>query len=342
MDTGPARTTGTREFAWPLQAGADLVVQLHMQPSGAIEMVQPVVGLYFSKEPPTRTPAILRLGSQGIDIAPGESSYTIKDSYVLPVDVELQAVQPHAHYRARDVRGTATFPDGTTRSLIHIGEWDFRWQHVYRYEQPLILPKGTRLSMEYRYDNSIENPRNPDRPPRRVLWGQRTVDEMGDLWFQLVPRSNRDLEPLRAEAQRKMTFEDTIGYETMLRVAPNDFELHDDVAVLYLGIGRSPTRFDTFGGPQNCAPHRPRRTSMWRPRCRWQVTTRMRWLHTSARSIDPGTGSHNNLGSVLSAIGRPFTALHHFQQAVRLDPSNAQAQSNFARELAHVLLLVIP
>jgi hypothetical protein len=64
-----------------------------------------------------------------------------------PVDVELHAVQPHAHYRAREVHGTATLPDGTTRPLITIREWDFRWQHVYRYEQPLALPRGTRLSM---------------------------------------------------------------------------------------------------------------------------------------------------------------------------------------------------
>ncbi len=85
---------------------------------------------------------MLRLGRQNIDIPPGDKDYTITDSFVLPVDVEVQAVQPHAHYRAREVTGTATLPDGTTRPLIHIADWDFRWQHVYRYVKPFALPEG--------------------------------------------------------------------------------------------------------------------------------------------------------------------------------------------------------
>lgn len=327
-------------FAWPLQPGADLVVQLHMQPSGAREDVQPVIGLYFSKEPPTRTPSILRLGSQGIDIAPGESRYTIHDSYVLPVDVELHAVQPHAHYRARDVRGTATLPDGSTKSLIHIGEWDFRWQHVYRYETPVVLPKGTRLSMEYVYDNSAQNPRNPDRPPRRVFWGQRTVDEMGDLWFQLVPRNNTERATLNAQTQRKMTLEDAIGYETMLHANPRDAELHDDVALLYLSLGRSRDAVDHFRSsaqlkPQSAAAHFNLGTAL---SVAGEVDEAIEEYH-EALTLDPRyANAHNNLGSVLSTTGRSIDALRHFREALRLDPANVQAQGNLARELAALIL----
>ena len=133
------------ELAWTLEPGSDLVVQLHMQPSGAVEEVLPEIGFYFGDREPARTPTILRLGSQGIDIPPGESRYVIRDSYVLPVDVELLAVQPHAHYRAREIRGVATLPDGSSRLVMHIKDWDFRWQHVYRHESPIKLPKGTRL-----------------------------------------------------------------------------------------------------------------------------------------------------------------------------------------------------
>ena len=100
------------ELAWRLDPGTDLVVQLHMQPSGKPEAVQPSIGFFFSDTPPTRTPSILRLGSQGIDIAPGDGGYAVEDRYTLPVDATLLAVQPHAHYRAADVSGTATFPDG--------------------------------------------------------------------------------------------------------------------------------------------------------------------------------------------------------------------------------------
>jgi TPR repeat/Redoxin/Tetratricopeptide repeat len=327
-------------FAWPLHPGADLVVQLHMQPSGAPELVRPVIGLYFSKERPTRTPAILRLGSQGIDIPPGQSRYTIKDSYVLPVDVELQAVQPHAHYRARDVRGTATLPDGTTRSLIHINEWDFRWQHVYRYATPLALPKGTRLAMEYVYDNSDANPRNPDKPPRRVFWGQRTADEMGDLWFQLLPRDHRDLATLNAETERKMTLEDVIGYETMLRATPADAELHDDAALLYLRLGRADKAAEHFKASLQLKPSSAKG--------HFNVATALSVLgdfdgaveeYRQALAIDPRYASaHNNLASTLLAMGRNVDALRHFREAVGLDPSNAQAIGNLGQMLAVLTL----
>ena len=136
------------DLAWTLEPGSDLVVQLHMQPSGAVEDVRPVIGLYFSKTPPVQTPSILRLGSQGIDIPAGEGHYVIRDAYTLPVDADLLAIQPHAHYRAKEIVGTAQFPDGTTRRVMHIRDWDFRWQHVYRLVEPLPLPKGTRLSMD--------------------------------------------------------------------------------------------------------------------------------------------------------------------------------------------------
>ena len=129
---------------------------------------------------------MLRLSNQHIDIPAGDARYLATDSFVLPVDVEVLAVQPHAHYLAREVTGIATLPDGTTRTLISIPDWDLRWQHVYRYQTPVALPKGTTVSMRYRYDNSADNPRNPAVPPVRVQWGQQSREEMGDLWLQVV------------------------------------------------------------------------------------------------------------------------------------------------------------
>jgi mono/diheme cytochrome c family protein len=323
-------------FAWTLQPGADLVVQLHMQPSGTSETVQPVIGVYFSDEPPSQTPAILRLGSQGIDIAPGDADYVVRDSFVLPVDVELHAVQPHAHYRLRELRGLATLPDGTTRSLIRIRDWDFRWQHVYRYETPIDLPRGTRLSMEYRFDNSANNPRNPDQPPRRILWGQRTVDEMGDLWFQLVPRSKQDLRTLNAEAERKMTLEDVVGYETMLRVTPEDTELHDDVALLYLRLGNAERAAGHFHISASLKPASA--AAQFNYATALTVGGRVDEAiaaYRRALAIDPAhSHAHNNLGSVLSALGDHIEALRHFRESIRLDPQNAQAHVNYVKELA--------
>src|SRR4249920_3976084 len=85
--------------------------------------------------------------------------------------------------------GTATLPDGTTRTLISIRSWDFRWQDQYRYASPVFLPKGTALRMRFTYDNSDGNRRNPQSPPRHVKWGPQSTDEMGALWLEILPRS---------------------------------------------------------------------------------------------------------------------------------------------------------
>ena len=324
------------ELAWTLEPDSDLVVQLHMQPSGAVEEVLPEIGFYFSDRPPQRTPTILRLGSQGIDIPPGESHYVIRDSYVLPVDVELLAVQPHAHYRAREIRGVATLPDGSSRPVMHIKDWDFRWQHVYRHEAPIKLPRGTRLSMEYTFDNSADNARNPELPPARVLWGQRSRDEMGDLWFQLLAANDTDRRALTAEITAKMTAEDITGYETMLKVTPNDAELHDDVALLYLGMGMAANAVRHFelsaALKPDSAPAQFNLGTALAQAGRLQASV---VAFRAALKLRPGYAlAHGNLGRVLLAQNNVADALKHLQEAVRLDPSNPRSLLGLAEALA--------
>jgi Flp pilus assembly protein TadD len=311
-------------------------VQLHLQPSGAVEHVQPEIGFYFSDQPPARTPTILRLGSQGIDIPPGESRFVIRDAYTLPVDVQLLATQPHAHYRAREIRGVADLPDGTSRLIMHIKDWDFRWQHVYRAVTPMRLPKGTRLSMEYTYDNSAANVRNPQLPPVRVSWGQRSKDEMGDLWFQLLAGNDRDRRVIDAEITRKMSAEDIVGYETMLRADPRDTGLHDDVAVLYLGMGRAADAVRHFEASAALRPASPA--------AQFNLGTALAHAGRlddavaafgAALAARPDYGlAHTNLGRVLLTQGKTAEALSHLQEAVRLDGTNAQALFGLAETLA--------
>ncbi len=85
---------------------------------------------------------MLRLGKQNIDIPAGDANYVVRDSYVLPVDAEVRALQPHAHYRARDVRGVATLPDGTQRTLIHIRDWDFQVAARVSIRAPVLAAEG--------------------------------------------------------------------------------------------------------------------------------------------------------------------------------------------------------
>lgn len=324
------------ELAWTLEPGSDLVVQLHMQPSGAVEEVLPEIGFYFSDRAPERTPTILRIGSQGIDIPPGESNHVIRDSYELPVDVTLLAVQPHAHYRAREIRGVARLPDGGSRVVMHIKDWDFRWQHVYRFEAPIALPKGTRLTMEYTYDNSAGNPRNPQLPPARVFWGQRSKDEMGDLWFQLLANTEDDRLQLMSEVNRKMSTEDIIGYETMLKVTPNDAELRDDVALLYLSRGMVNNAVRHFAisaalKPDSAAAHFNLGTAQAQA---GRFEAAVASFRKSLELRPDYALAHGNLGRVLLAQGNQAEAMTHLQEAVRLDPSNPRSLLGLAEALA--------
>jgi hypothetical protein len=320
------------DLAWRLEKNTDLVVELHMQPSGKPEQVAPSIGLYFGDTAPTRTPAMLRLGRQDIDIPAGDGHYTVTDSYTLPVDVELEAVQPHAHYRARDVRGEATLPDGSKKPLIDIADWDFRWQHVYRFVTPIHLPKGTRVSMRYTYDNSAANVRNPQRPPARARWGQLSAEEMGDLWLQVLPRDGRDLDLLSRDFRPKVAAEDVKGYEAEIEKHPGDAALHDDVALLYLELGngdRAIAHFTTSRDlkPRSAVAHYNLGTALTVARRLDEAAAEYR----EALRIDSAyANAHNNLGNVLLAQRRFDEAIHEFEEVVRLQPDSAPARKNLA------------
>ena len=324
------------DLAWRLEKNTDLVVELHMQPSGKVEQVAPSIGLYFGDTAPTRTPAMLRLGRQDIDIPAGDSHYTVTDAYTLPVDVEVEAVQPHAHYRARDVRGEATLPDGSTRRLIDIADWDFRWQHVYRFATPMRLPKGTRVSMRYTYDNSETNARNPQRPPARARWGQRSAEEMGDLWLQVLPRDEHDLDLLSRDFRPKVAAEDVKGYESEIEKHPTDAALHDDVALLDLELGRKDEAIAHFKAslalkPQSAVAHYNLGTALTVARRLDEAAAAYR----EALRIDPAyANAHNNLGNVLLAQRQFDAAIREFEEVVRLQPDSASARSNLAAAYA--------
>ncbi|MBI3490222.1 MAG: tetratricopeptide repeat protein, partial [Acidobacteria bacterium] len=196
-------------------------------------------------------------------------------------------------------------------------DWDFRWQHVYRYVTPFALPKGTTLAMRYTYDNSAENPRNPQQPPRRVLWGQWSKDEMGDLWIQVLTRDDRDLQILNAAYRPKMIAEDIVGYETMIREDPSRVQLHDDVAALYLDAGRAKEGAAHFEAsvrlkPESSAAHYNFATALT---LAGRVDEAI-GQYQQALQIKPDYAlAHNNLGSVLLRIGNPVQALQHFRSA---------------------------
>jgi len=203
---------------------------------------------------------------------------------------------------------------------------------VYRFVTPLALPKGTTVSMRYTYDNSEDNARNPQRPPVRTRWGQRSADEMGDLWLQVLPRDDHDLDVLSRDFRPKVAAEDVRGYEVEIERHPNEAGLHDSVAMLYLELARYGSAIEHFTRSVAIKP-----TSA---QARYNLGTAQTLAHRlddaeasfrDALSLDPDyANAHNNLGNVLLALGRAREAVEEFREVVRLQPDNDAARKNLA------------
>jgi mono/diheme cytochrome c family protein len=195
---GATPATARPGIAATIKKGSDLVLQIHYHLDGKPEQDQSKLGLKFSAQPPTKGLTLFVLGNQKIDIPPGDNHYVIKASGTIPMDAEAIAVFPHAHYLAKDMKVDAHLPDGTVVPLIWIQDWDFNWQGAYRYSSPVKLPKGTRLDMQYTYDNSAANPHNPSNPPREVKFGEQTTNEMAFAFVSVSLESPAQVPEFRA------------------------------------------------------------------------------------------------------------------------------------------------
>ncbi len=358
-------------MSWHLEPGSDLVVELHLMPGDEPEPVQVSVGLYFTSQPPTRTGYMLRLGRQDIDIAAGQRDYVNIDSYTLPIDVDVLAVQPHAHYLAKEIRAWATLPGGVIEQLILIKDWDFHWQDVYTYAHPVALPKGTRIEMQYTYDNTEANRRNPNRPPKRVTFGQTSGSEMGSLWLQVVPRSAGELPVLERDFGPKILRDDIAGNEKWLEVEPRNAELRAELAACYLEANRfdealaqlkEAARLDPSAGRhydvarvllvqekydeaelafREALSRRPEfAEAMYGLAVVFHGQNRIDdaiVLYQQALNRDPTNVSGlYNLGRAFAARGQNERAIQSYQKAIELAPEDADARQGLARALVLV------
>jgi hypothetical protein len=128
----------------------------------------------------------------------------VTDHFTLPVDVDALGVIPHAHYVCRSMYAYAVLPGGERRTLLRIPEWNFNWQQQYRFAAPIRLPEDTEVMMEFTYDNSGANPRNPNHPPARVRVGPGTTDEMAGLHIEVVPVRAEEADELSQALWGKM------------------------------------------------------------------------------------------------------------------------------------------
>ncbi|HEV8131376.1 MAG TPA: ascorbate-dependent monooxygenase [Acidobacteriota bacterium] len=167
-----------------LPKNSRVVMQVHYSArSGKQEADRTSVGLYFSKTPVKKTLLALPIINTNFKIPAGESNYKVTASLpnglaFLPADVHLLGVTPHMHLLGKKMTVTAIAPDKKQLCLVDVPNWDFHWQGTYFYEDPIVLKTGTRINLTAYYDNSENNPENPNNPPRDVGWGENTTDEM--------------------------------------------------------------------------------------------------------------------------------------------------------------------
>ena len=316
--------------AWTLDKGSDLVVQMHLLPTGKPEPVQPVLGLFLSDTPPAREPLLIRLESKSIDIPAGDSTYVVEDTYTLPADVDVTSIYPHAHYLAKDMQAKAILPDGSTKWLLWIKSWDFRWQDQYRYASPVALPAGTKLSMRFTYDNSSANPHNPHRPPERVKWGPKSSDEMGALWIEVQPRRMEDVAVLMRDYYVRSLTADIAGAEMQVRTSPGDPLAHNFLATKYLQARRVDDAVAQLNeavqlNPRDAEAH-SNLASAYQAMGRLPDAVREARLAVTLKPSDDRV--HFNLANALNAAGASTEAIDEFARAATLNPDNADAHFN--------------
>ena len=315
-------------LGWKLEPGMDFVVQLHLNPSGKTESVQAEIGLYFTSHSLTNSPFKIILDWPAIDIPPGTTDYVIEDQYVLPVGVHALMVFPHAHYLAREMQAFALLPDGTRQWLLWIKDWDFNWQGDYRFARPIPLPKGTAIRMRFTYDNSTNNVRNPHRPPRRVMFGPQTSDEMGEVWLQVLPHNVRDRNVLSQDYFNRQVEKTVAVNRERLRADP-----HDTRAQVLLGRGlwhqgnvnESRLHFEAAldQDPNSEDAHYFLGLIF---RVQKQYSRAQAGFETVLR-LNPGNfKAHGNLGLLFMEQGDPARAEGHFLAALRLNPEDVIAR----------------
>lgn len=305
--------------AFRLRPGDDFVLQLHLVPTGKPERVQAEIGLWFTEQPTTTTFVPIVLFSERIDIAPGERDFVLRDHVDLPVPVVVHAVYPHAHHLCRRMRATATLPDGSERLLFAIDAWDFDWQDDYRFRTPVELPAGSRIAIDYRYDNSEHNPNNPARPPQRVGFGQRSSDEMGTLTLSVALRDPADAAPLAEALVARELEKVPQAWNVWLRRARLERE-RGDLPAARRSLARvrelAPGSAETLVELGLCA-ELDRQPALAR-RC-----------YEAALQLDPELGlAHLQLGALAGRAGDGAAALEHFEQSLRWLPNSPIVHHN--------------
>ena len=347
------------DMAWRLDPTTDLVVNLHLQPSGKSEPIQSEIGLYFTDKPPTRLPMLVQLEHDGaIDVAPGKQA-SVSDELKLPVAVQLLAIYPHAHYIGKRIEAWAILPNGKRVELIRINDWDINWQASYTYKAPVELPANTRVAMRITYDNSSENPRNLSHPPKRVRVGNRSEDEMGHVWLQLLPARKEQRLDLQVAVMRRrlekypadflahynlgaalQALEQFPEAEHYLKLAvkmkPDNLTSRNTLGVNLLLTGQIGVAIGEFSEVLRRDPNYiSARFNLGRAlAAQSDVPGAIAEFEKLLQVAPDDAKAHNQLAGILAATGRVAESVPHFRKAADLEPGDADTWTNLGTALA--------
>ncbi len=182
---------GEQPKLWPkgtaklVKAGSNFIFQVHYTPNGKAAKDRSYVGLYFAKDPVERKVLTATAMNARFVIPAGDGNHEVRSSWTAPEDVRIVDLMPHMHLRGKDFVYTAVYPDGRSEVILNVPKYDFNWQMLYRFKEPLLLPKGSRLDCVAHFDNSPNNKWNPDAS-KEVRWGPQTWEEMMIGWFDYV------------------------------------------------------------------------------------------------------------------------------------------------------------
>ena len=250
----------------------------------------------------------------------------------MPADVQLLAIYPHAHYLGKELKAMAVMPDGVKKTLILIPRWDLNWQAVFYYEEPVFLPRGTVVSMEYIYDNSEANTANPFHPPRRVQGGNRTTDEMAHLWLQVLPPGT----PTEQERARRVIQEAVSRHD--VERDPNDFGAQYNLAAMLQGRGDFSEALEHYEAAVRLRPNDAIANN--------GLGAVLLAMGKTAEAIGPLQmaiaaqpdyfSAHYNLGNGLASMGKFPESIEQFMTAVKLNPHDSMAETNLGAALSEV------
>jgi hypothetical protein len=185
-----------------IKAGSDFVFQVHYTPNGKATRDQTRLGIVLAKQPPQERVLTLSATNGTFKIPPGNPNYRVDASFEVNTEVKVSGLHPHMHGRGKDFEYRVVYPTGERQILLSVPHYNWHWQNWYTFDQPLVLPKGTKIECTAHFDNSANNPDNAD-PSKEVAWGEQSWDEMMVGFFNLVFDAKMPVQDLFSDKKAK-------------------------------------------------------------------------------------------------------------------------------------------